>query len=86
MRATLKIYASLLFLSIALINLNVSAQAHHQPQSTCYVSVRVIIIDPANLTITVDQNGSGDYKTIQEAIDNAPANTTIYIKGFTKKL
>ena len=80
MRATLKIYASLLILTIILVNLNVVSQAHHQPQSTCYVSVRVTIVDPANLTITVDQNGSGDYKAIQEAINNAPANSTIYIK------
>jgi len=32
------------------------------------------------LIITVDQNGEGDYKTIQEAVNNAQEGSTIYVK------
>ena len=33
--------------------------------------------------LTVDKNGNGDYRSIQEAINNAPEETTIYIKTGT---
>ena len=40
------------------------------------------IISPNNekQIITVDKNGEGDYTTIQEAVNNAPEGSTIYIK------
>lgn len=79
MRATLKITTLLLLLCFILVDVTIAVQAYHRPQSTCYINVRVTIVDPSKVTITVDQNNSGDYQSIQEALDNAPANATIYI-------
>ena len=79
MRSALKIITLLLPLCFTLVDVTIAAQAYHQPQSICYINVRVTIVDLYNVPITVDQNNGGDYYSIQDAIDNAPANATIYI-------
>jgi parallel beta-helix repeat protein len=44
------------------------------------LAVKIDSIDTNNSVIIVDHNGEGDYKTIQEAVNNAKPGSTIYIK------
>jgi parallel beta-helix repeat protein len=67
---------AMLLLSIFIISeVNIFATA--KAIQTC---VTVVSSDNPNNMIIVDKNGEEDYKSIQEAIDNAVEDSTIYVK------
>ena len=54
--------------------------------STCYATDSILKEKHKNIKI-VDKNGEGDYTSIQEAINNEPEGTTVYIKrGFYNEI
>ena len=41
---------------------------------------QIVLTNSGEHIIIVDKNGEGDYKTIQEAINNAQSGSTVYVK------
>ena len=69
----------MLLLAIFVISeINIFATA-----KTIQTHVTIVANDNSSSVITVDKNGEEDYKSIQEAIDNAPEGSTVYIKTGT---
>jgi len=81
MKRTAAVKISLIILSFLLAeSITILSQAQQ-------VYTKVKVVSPFNMSIIVDKNGKGDYDSIQDAIDNAVANTIIKVhKGVYKEI